>query len=73
MGFATSARGGGGLGGRLDKLPVPRHLAFSEFCVFGGVCKVYVVPCFAETGSYSELMARNGAFAALSRRQLLED
>jgi NHLM bacteriocin system ABC transporter ATP-binding protein len=28
---------------------------------------------FVETGSYDELMARNGAFAALSRRQLLED
>lgn len=28
---------------------------------------------FVETGSYSELMARDGAFAALSRRQLLED
>jgi len=28
---------------------------------------------FVETGSYAELMARNGAFAALSRRQLLED
>jgi NHLM bacteriocin system ABC transporter ATP-binding protein len=28
---------------------------------------------FVETGSYEELMARNGAFAALSRRQLLED
>ena len=28
---------------------------------------------FVETGSYTELMARNGAFAALSRRQLLED
>ncbi len=28
---------------------------------------------FVETGSYAELMARDGAFAALSRRQLLED
>ena len=28
---------------------------------------------FVETGNYAELMARDGAFAALARRQLLED
>ena len=28
---------------------------------------------FIETGSFTELMAKNGAFAALARRQLLED
>ncbi|MGQ2931771.1 MAG: ATP-binding cassette domain-containing protein, partial [Sphingopyxis sp.] len=28
---------------------------------------------FVETGTFADLMARNGAFAALARRQLLED
>jgi ATP-binding cassette subfamily C protein len=28
---------------------------------------------FAEVGTYAELMAKGGAFAALARRQLLED
>ena len=59
----------------LDSLRATRVTIAHRLSTVRNADRIFVLEAgrFVETGSYSELMARNGAFAALSRRQLLED
>jgi ATP-binding cassette subfamily C protein len=59
----------------LDSLKATRITIAHRLSTVRNADRIFVLERgrFVEMGSYAELMARNGAFAALSRRQLLED
>ena len=59
----------------LDNMPVTRITIAHRLSTIENADQICVLEIgnIAEQGSYAELMAKNGAFAALAQRQLMED